>query len=485
MSYKGLAGGHYQPLSRQQLDNLHAAALSVLEKTGFSYEAGLDETIAMMEEFGMQVDRDQKRVYFPEDKIMKHVKKAPHRVVLYSRDGENDLNLEENRVYLGTGGAAIKILDLESGESRHTTLKDLYELGKLVDQLDNIHFFLRPCIPKDIPEELYDENVFYTCLKATAKHVMAGVNDVAGFHKMLDIASMVAGNLENLRVRPFVSVIASFAISPLRLCTHSTRIMQEAARHQIPVALSCAPMAGVTSPITMAGTLVQTHAEQLAGIAICQMTHPGSPVLYGGIPGRANLWNLGYQGGSVECGMMNAAIHQLANHVKVPNYNSSGLTDAKVPDAQAGWEKATTTLLAAMGGSNYVHHAAGMLNCMITVAHEQFVIDDEIIGQSCKVLAGIPTDPEYLALEVIDSAARGDEFIKSAHTMKHMKTEYFNGNGVTDTKNLDRWIKAGSLDTWTRARNIAKKMLAQANGDYLPAEVDSAIREKYDIRLEP
>jgi trimethylamine--corrinoid protein Co-methyltransferase len=373
---------------------------------------------------------------------------------------------------------------LETGESRNTTLKDLYDLGRLVDQLDNIHFFLRPCIPKDIPETLYDENVFYACLKATAKHVMAGVNDVDGFHKMLDIASMVAEDLENLKARPFVSVIATFAISPLRLCTHSTRIMQEAARHQIPVALSCAPMAGVTSPITMAGTLVQTHAEQLAGIAICQMIHPGAPVLYGGIPGRANLWNLGYQGGSVECGMMNAAIHQLADHVKVPNYNSSGLTDAKIPDAQAGWEKAMTTMLAAMGGSNYVHHAAGMLNCMLTVAHEQFVIDDEIIGLCCKVLAGIPTEPEYLSLEIIDSAARGDEFIKSAHTMRYMQTEYYIGNGVADSKNLDKWIKAGRLDAWMRARNIAKKILARSNPNYMPTGIDSAIRKKYDIRLQ-
>jgi trimethylamine--corrinoid protein Co-methyltransferase len=483
MGSQGLPGGHYQPLTQKQVKGLHDAALMVLENTGVSYEAGLDENLAMTEEFGMVVDRKQNRLLFPRDKLMAQVVKAPHRVVLYSRDGKNDLHLEDDRVYLGTGGAAIKIIDLETGEIRHTTLRDLYDLGRLVDQLDNIHFFLRPCIPKDIPETLYDENVFYTCLKATAKHVMAGVNDVDGFHKMLDIASLVAGNLENLKARPFVSVIASFAISPLRLCTHSTRIMQEAVRHQIPVALSCAPMAGVTSPITMSGTLVQTHAEQLAGIAICQMTNPGTPVLYGGIPGRANLWNLGYQGGSVECGMMNAAIHQLAKHINVPNYNSSGLTDAKIPDAQAGWEKAMTTLLAAMGGSNYVHHAAGMLNCMITVAHEQFVIDDEIIGLCCKVLGGIPTDPEYLALEVIDSATRGHDFIKSPHTMQHMKTEYFNGNGVTDTKNLDKWIRTGRLDAWQRARDIAQKVLAHSNYNYLSAEVDSAIRKKYDIRL--
>jgi trimethylamine--corrinoid protein Co-methyltransferase len=148
MSNKGLPGGHYQPLTREQVESLHAAALSVLEKTGFSYEAGLDETIAMTEAFGMVVDREQSRIYFPRDKIMEQVNKAPHRVVLYSRDGENDLHLEDDRVYLGTGGAAIKILDLETGEVRHTTLRDLYDLGRLVDQLDNIHFFLPLAFPK-------------------------------------------------------------------------------------------------------------------------------------------------------------------------------------------------------------------------------------------------------------------------------------------------------------------------------------------------
>ena len=109
------------------------------------------------------------------------------------------------------------------------------------------------------------------------------------------------------------------------------------------MALSAAPMSGSTSPMTMAGTLAQLHAEQLAGITICQLTQPGAPLLYGGIPGMANMPTMGYSGGGVECGMMNAAIHQLAAHIRVPNYNSAGFTDAKLPDAQAGWEKAMTS----------------------------------------------------------------------------------------------------------------------------------------------
>jgi trimethylamine--corrinoid protein Co-methyltransferase len=258
--------------------------------------------------------------------------------------------------------------------------------------------------------------------------------------------------------------------------------MQEAVRYKIPVALSSAPMAGSTSPLTMAGTLAQLHAEELAGVAICQMTNPGAPLLYGGIPGMANLATMGYCGGAVECGMMNAAIHQLSRHIKVPNYNSSGLSDAKVPDAQAGYEKALTSVLASMGGSNYIHHSAGMLESMLTIAHEQFVIDDEIIGNCCKVLNGIDVDEEHLALEVIDSVGPGGNFMTAPHTMAHMRKEYFNGNGVTDRKNRDRWVKEGSLDARQRALAIAKKLLAKQTA-YIPDEVDTAIREKFNILL--
>jgi trimethylamine--corrinoid protein Co-methyltransferase len=483
MSLKGLSGGLYKPLSSEDIETIHRASLNILEKTGMKYETGLETTIDMLQSRGVTVDRKRYRIFFKPDLVMSQTDQAPEQVTLYSRDGNNDLDLTQHRVYLGTGGAAVKILDLESGEARSTTLNDLYQLARLADALDNIHFFLRPCIPTDIPVSAYDTNVFFSCLKATGKHVMAGVNDEQGLRQVLDLASIVAGGKTRLAEKPFISVITSFAISPLKLCTQSTLIMQEAVRNRIPVALSAAPMAGSTSPVTMAGTLAQLHAEQLAGITICQLTSPGAPVLYGGIPGRANLRSLGYLGGAVECGMMNAAVHQLADFLKVPNYNSSGLTESKIPDAQAGWEKAITTVLAAMGGSNFVHHAAGMLESMLAVAYEQFVIDDEIIGMCCKVLKGIQVDDEHLALEAINQVGPGGSFITSLHTMTHMRREYFDGNGVADRDSREKWIEKGSQDTRTRAREIARKILAGEEKSYIPADVENTIREKYDILL--
>lgn len=483
MNLMGLQGGQYRPLSPEQVETIHEASLKILEQTGITYEQGLENTVQMLADNGANVDTERRNIKFPRGMISEQVAKAPEKVVLCGQDPKNDLNLTENRVHLGTGGAAIKILDPETGDVRATTLKDLYDVSRLVDKLDNIHFLVRPCIPTDIDEEDYDINMFYTCLSASSKHVMSGVNNEEGLHRVIKMASMIAGGEDKLKERPFISIITSFAISPLKLCTQSTLIMQEANRNRIPVALSSAPMAGSTSPLTMAGTLAQLHAEQLAGITICQLTNPGAPLLYGGIPGMANLNTMGYLGGAVECGMMNAAIHQLAHHIKVPNYNSSGLSDSKVPDAQAGYEKAFTALLASMGGSNYIHHSAGMLESMLTIAHEQYVIDDEIIGNCCKVLKGIDCDAEHLALEVIDSVGPGGNFMTAAHTMTHMRTEYYNGNGVTDRKSRDKWEKEGSLDIRERALAIAGKLLSGPESSYISAETDKAIRAKFNILI--
>ncbi len=484
MNLSGISGGQYKPLSPDQVEKLHNAALSILEKTGMTFEPGLENVAELLGSNGASLDMEKRIIRFSPEMISEAVKKAPEKVVLYGRKEENDLHLTGDKVHMGTGGAAIQIIDLDTGEIRSTTLKDLAMVSRLVDKLDNIHFLVRPCIPRDIDKADYDINMYYACMSGSTKHVMSGVNNEEGFTDVVNMAAMIAGGMEKLKEKPFISVITSFAISPLKLCTQSTRIMQEAVRQQIPVALSCAPMAGSTSPLTMAGTLAQMHAEQLAGIAICQYTNPGAPLLYGGIPGMANLKTMGYLGGAVECGMMNAAVHQLSDYIKVPNYNSSGLTDSKVTDCQAGYEKAFTSLLAAMGGSNFIHHAAGMLESMLTIAHEQFVIDDEIIGSACSVLKGINCDDDHMALDVIDEVGAGGNFMMSPHTMEHLYDEYFAGNGVTDQKGRPAWEKDGALDIKDRARKIAKSLLDEPFESHIPEKIDQAIRKKYKVLLE-
>jgi trimethylamine---corrinoid protein Co-methyltransferase len=482
MSSGGRIGGIYKPLTNQEIETIHLKALDILEQVGLGYEDNL-EALDMLKDAGCTIDEETKKIFMPRDLVTKMVNKAPGEFTLYSRDGKNDLFIGKDRVYAGTGGTTVSILDLETGQMRDTCLEDQYRITKLVDTLDNIHFYQSAVVPLDIEGDRYDPNILFAAMMGTTKHIMFGCNFVSGLKEAFEIASIVVGGDDLLKAKPIFSIAACVIISPLKFCSQSVANIQQAALLGIPTTITSAPMSGSTAPMTMAGTLLQSHAEELAGITLHQLTAPGAPVLYGALPARADLKTMGYRGGAIECGMMQAAQHQLCQRIDVPNYASSGLSDSKIPDAQAGWEKAMTTLLAVMGGNNYIHHAAGMLESMNAVAYEQYIIDDEIIGASCNLLKGIPVDEDHLAFDAIKTVGPGGHYLMSPHTMKHLRTEYYEGNGISHTGNRSAWEKDGSHDTWQRANEMAKAVIKDEIPAKLDEDIQKIIKEKFDIAL--
>jgi trimethylamine--corrinoid protein Co-methyltransferase len=241
-------------------------------------------------------------------------------------------------------------------------------------------------------------------------------------------------------------------------------------------------MAGSTSPVTLAGSLAQVHAEQLSGIVLTQLARPGAPVLYGAIPSMADFRSMGYAGGGIEFGLMNAAAAQMARHIGVPNYNSAALTDSKLPDIQAGYEKAYSICLAALAGSSFIHHAAGMLESMKAIAYEQYVIDDEIIGMALRLLRGIRVDADTLAIDAIREVGPAGNFLAHDHTVRYMREEYFTPP-LEERQTREAWEAAGGLDARQRARRRAKDILASHRPPPLDRDTDRAIRARFDIRL--
>ncbi len=475
---KGQEGGQYRPLSDRDVKKIHEAALHILREIGV--KVNLQEAQEIFKHHGAKVDGEI--VYIPHPLVEKALESVPHKFLMAGREVKNDLNIGGRVVYLGTGGAALTVLDLETGEPRPGRLDDIAQIGKLVDALDNIHFYLRPCIPQDIPNEIIDVNQFYAGLSNTTKHVMASAQSVETVRGVIEMASIIAGGEEDLRRRPFISFVTSWMISPLHFATETTRVLLEIVKKKIPVALSSAPMAGFTSPVTMAGTLTQVHAEQLSGIVLTQLAHPGSPVLYGAIPSMADMRWMTYVGGGIEFALMNAAISQMAQYIQVPNYNSAGLTDSKIPDIQAGYEKAYAICLCVLAGSNYIHHAAGMLESMRTVAYEQFVIDNEIIGMALRLLKGIQIDDETLGLEALREVGPSGNFLASMHTIQWMRQEYF-PQTLGDRQTREAWERSGSLDTRERARAMAKEILKTHSPKGLDPKIDHEIRKRFDIRI--
>ena len=265
-----------------------------------------------------------------------------------------------------------------------------------------------------------------------------------------------------------------------------TAILMEVVGQGIPVALSAAPIAGATAPVTMAGVLTQLHAEEMAGVVFTQIIKPGAPVLYGGIPGMADMTDLSYRAGGVEFGLMNAAISQLATYIDVPNYCSAGITEARIPGLQAIYEKTFSICQCALAGSNYVHHAAGVLESMLTLGYGQLVIDNEIIGMAMKMVRGMEVDADTLAFDIIKQVGPGGNYLSARHTLKHFRDEYLEPMLLprslrTETETLQ---DNQPMQILNFARQTAREIIEGPASDLIAPEIEKAIREKYLIELD-
>jgi trimethylamine--corrinoid protein Co-methyltransferase len=476
MARPGLVGGQYCPLSQEQVQQIHLASLAVLEQTGVA--VANQEAQDLYRRGGARVDGQ--RVHISAGMVEAALETTPSRVLLAGGDPAHDLVLEGKRVYAGTGGSPTYILDPAADSLRPAVLADLVRFARLADALTHCDFVVIPIHPTDVPEELVPINRFYACVTNTSKHVMGGLGSVEAASEIIKLGTMIAGSLDALRARPVISAIASWMVSPLQLDTHVTDILLAWCKAGLPVALSSAPMAGSTSPATLAGTLTQLNAEQVSGIVLTQLARPGTPVLAGYIPGLADMRSGGYLGGAVEFGMMQAAAAQMAHFYQVPIYCSGGMSDAKLPDAQAGQEKMATLLLAAMGGGNYIHHAIGMVSNMNAVSLEQAIMDDEIVGMVMRVLRGIQVDEETMATEAIDRVGPGGHYLMVPHTLSHMRSEYFYP-AVADRQNPASWEASGKLDARARAVSRLAKIMESHRTTPLSEEVEATARGEFRI----
>jgi trimethylamine--corrinoid protein Co-methyltransferase len=480
----GLVGGWYKPLRDDDVKRIHQASLQVLERTGI--EVMPSECREIFRQAGANVDDDNNRVYIPRSLVEDALAIARNEVILCGRDPRHDIVLGGRRVHMGTGGAAVKVLDLDTQQVRESTLADVANIGRLVDALDNIHFYLRACVARDIPTELLDINTYYAAATNTTKHVTVNCFSVQTAREVIELAAMIVGSQEALRQRPTVSFTACWTVSPLRYAPETVEVVTEVVRQEMPVFLSSAPQSGATSPAALAGTLVQINAEELSGLVYTQLVKPGAPVVLGYVPSVSDLRTGNFVGGATEFALMNAAVAQLGQFYNLPVYNSSGLADSKMPDIQAGYEKGITGLAAALAGANYVHHSAGFLESMLTVAYEQYVIDDDINGSIMRAVRGIEVTDETLSVDLIDQVCRGGagHYLGTPQSLELMNTEYYYPH-TGNRQQREDWEEAGSLDMWARARQKATEILQTHRPDPIAPEVDVAIRERFEILLSP
>lgn len=473
---KGLKGGHYKVISEKDIVKIHETSLRVFAEVGVKVK--FPEALELFEKNGAKVDKASRVVKISSEMVTEWIGKAPSTVFLCGRGKNGDLDCEigGDKVYFGTGGTALNVQESGSNDARRSKLEDIVNMARLVDALDNIHFYMLNVYPNDLSEKEVDVNRFGAALNRTRKHVMGGVYTVEGVRNVIKMAEIIAGSPGKLRDRPFISMVTC-VISPLTLDETYAQLTMEAARNRIPVVVPSEPLCGATAPMTLAGNLVIQNVDSLAGVMLAQMTSSGTPTLYGCISSITDLRDMKYLSGAVEMGLMNAAAAQMARFYDLPIYVTAGMSDSKVNDAQAGYESAITNLMVALAGGNFIHDAAGFLEFCMTASYDKLVIDNEIIGMVMRAVDGIKVNDDTLAFDLIKKAGPGGHFISARHTRRHMRTELYKPR-LSDRETRDRWRDEGEKDIRQRAAGKAQEILTKPLLSVIPEDIRARIKQE-------
>lgn len=478
----GMEGGRYRPLRERDVPRIHEAALEVLEHIGLAQP--LPSCVEALTRVGAHLS-PAGRLLFPRALVEDTIAHAARDIVLHAQDPAHDMELSGTRVHFGTAGAAVHIVDCRTREYRDSTLRDLYDIARLVDALDHIHFFQRPLVCRDLsdPREL-DFNTCYACIAGTAKHVGSSWVQPEHVEESLRMLHLVAGGEGKWRARPFVSMSSCFVVPPLRFAEDACRCLETAVRGGMPVLLLAAGQAGATSPAALAGAVVQQVAEVLAGLVYVNALVPGHPAIFGTWPFVSDLRTGAMSGGSGEQAVLMAACGQLGRFYDLPTGIAAGMADAKLPDAQSGYEKAYTEVLAGHSGANLVYEAAGMQGSLLGCCYESMVIDNDMLGAINRTVRGIEVNEQSLSIEAIREVCIGgpNHFLGHPQTLELMQREYVYPQ-IADRSSPKEWAERGSSDMVERATVRVSEVLAEHYPAHLEAATDARIRGDFPVRL--
>ncbi len=410
--WPGMEGGNYRPLGEADVRRIHHAALDVLEQIGMADAP--PSGVELLTAAGA-VLQSNGRITFPRALVEDVIAQAGRRFVLHGQNPRHDLEPWGRKVYFGTAGAAVNMVDAESGHYRESTVRDLYDIARTVDALEHVHFFQRSVVCRDItsPFEM-DFNTCYAAVLGTSKHVGTSWGDPEHMTASIEMLHMIAGSEAQWRARPFVSQSNCFVVPPLRFAPESCRCLEVAVRAGMPVFMVSAGQAGATSPAAIAGSIVQEIAECLAGLVYVNAVKRGAPAIMGPFCFVSDLRTGAMSGGSAEQALLSAAAAQVVQSYDLTSGVPSGMTDSKMPDAQSGYEKAYNHALVGNAGANLLYESAGMVASLLGFSMEQLVIDNDIIGATQRTIRGIDMSDEALSVDVIRETCLGGPITSSA-----------------------------------------------------------------------
>lgn len=463
-------------LKNEQVERIHEASLEILEQVGLLVR--YREAREIFKQHGCSVDEETQRVRFPRAVVEKYRRMYPASFTFPARDPKFDKTIPQDSPVIVTASSAPDIIDPVSGRERRAESADIARIAHLINELPGYDVFSISTLADDAPPDQFTVSRLYPAIKYCLKPIRVTTKDRADAESIMKMVYTIAGGEQAYKERPFLTHHYCPVVSPLTMDHLSTEMIIYYSAQGLPVYPTIVPNAGLTSPMSIAGTLAQGNAEFLAAATLMQMVKEGTPLIYATLGTIADMRTGAYASGGIECGMLHMAFAQMSRFYNVPCGGYVGLTNSKLNDAQAGYE----TGMSAMGGlvaGMDMFNIGGLIDALKTFDFAKAVIDDEIALMLKRVQRGVVFSEDELALDLIKETGPGGSFIVKPHTIKRMKTE------ALLTKLADRdartiWEKKGSTDIQARAMKRVKEIMTTNTAPLLTPELDQKIRAQFN-----
>lgn len=411
MNYK------YTILNTEEIMVIHENSLRILQDVGMKiYD---DKLCDILIKKGMIVDKEQQLVQFPRDIIDAALKSAPETFTMHDHNG-NDIPIVTGNALPAIYSNALSVWDWHTQTIRPATVKDVTICIQLAERLDEVKIACPVIIPQNSP--VTDKVVHTACilLENCTKMNLAAPQNIAETIFWTEATAIADQDLSSVEGHSIIFELSP--TDPLQIDPSTCEMLRYLTEHGYPLLFCPCPISGATSPFTMAGTTVQTHAEFLGMLAIAQVISEGIPCIYAGAAGPMDMRTGTLSYGCGERDTVLSAIIDLAGHFKLPHASFAGTVDTYFPDFQGGSSKALTYITRLMKGSS-IGIWLGSLLTGKTVAPEQIVMDADLFNVVSSMLKGMTIDEDRMAMDSIQRVGPGGNFLMDEHTLSYMRDE--------------------------------------------------------------
>ncbi|WP_022666904.1 trimethylamine methyltransferase family protein [Desulfospira joergensenii] len=457
-----------QELTRNDMEQIHNAAMDLLKTTGVAFND--EEALSIFKDKGFRVDGST--VFFEESQVQKALETAPKRFTVHARNPEKNVEIGEDDFVFLPGYGAPFVMDFQ-GNERQATMEDYDNFCKLVQTSPHINMNGWMMVePADMPHESVHLDLNLSNILLCDKPFMGSPVSRQGALDGIEMAGILWGGKEKIMDKT-VSVSLINSLSPLQFSDEMAGSLIELARHNQACVVASLIMAGGSGPVNFGGVLALQNAEILAGITLAQLVRPGAPVVYGSTSSAMDMKTGALSIGAPELSKNIHLVAQMARFYNLPCRSGGGLTDSLCPDAQAGVESALALSTAVRSGVNFILHSCGILGSYIAMSFEKFIIDEEICGMLNHMLRPVSLTDEGIDLESIKQVGIGGQYLTHPKTFQLCRTEFYMP-GLMSRKNTDAWTKEGrkSLD------QLAHDKVVQRLASYEKPEIDPDIEKQ-------